>query len=510
MAITKLTATKVATLTATGSVAVGDYIDTGGLRGIALEAASASQTYEVAVGGKIMLTVASGKSFTEGARVYVNGGEATTDNIPPLVGYAGPTNGSVVEINLLPHALPASVGTPTNLKIISQKSDFPAPVGGLITLESDKVYHIDGTIDLGSDSLVIPTGGCSISSDNGARDVSVLTSSENNYTMFKSPSGSYSGNVVMSDITITVSGTSSKVFDLDNDGNSNALDIMAVNFVSCTSLGDLTDYRQLLLDNIGFISVSDGITFNGTWSGGIAALTSIAILFPAGATLFKEGTSLVFNGSFRSDMNFLSVDATSVFCDFQPSNITNDAQFSLTNFRTTATNALPNFPSSSVKARIRDCVGVRDTYVGGEWTITSSATTSISAANTLVKLAGTTTYADMQWFSNSTDNAFVYDSDQEIEVNVKGSLGFTGGLNDQMGLQIRQWDDSASSYKEVGPRYTATLNGGGGSRVENLAFFGVATLNENDRIEIWIENQTDTSDITGDTGGIVDISERTS
>jgi len=510
MAITKLTATEVSSVVADGTYAAGDYVDINGVRGLALESATSSQTFDVAVGGKVMLTIAATHSFAVGDIVYVTGGEATSDRVPPVVGYAGETNGTLVEVNLKPHALSSSENSPEFIKVIKVKEDFGIPSANRVVLDSTIVYRVDGIVDMGNVSLEIPTGGCSIAAVNGGRDVCKLISSENSYTMLVSPSGSYSGDILLNELSFEVTGTSSQVFDVTNDENNNAIDITGVNFNSCTSLGEITDYRQVLFSNVGFIFIDDGMTFSGTMAGGIACVTTIAVGFPAAATLFKEGTSLVLNGSFRTDMNFLSANATSIFCDFQPSNITNDAEFSLTGFRTEVDDPLPNMPSSSVKARIRNCVGVRDTYVGGEWTITSASETTISSANTLVKVAGTTTYADMQWFSNTTDNAFVYDSDQEIEVNVKGSLGFTGGINDQMGLQIRQWDDSASSYKEVGPRYTATLNGGGGSRVENLAFFGVATLNENDRIEIWIENKTDTSNITGDTGGIVAISERTS
>lgn len=391
--------------------------------------------------------------------------------------------------------------------IIRSVSDFPTPVSNVITLDSTVVYHLDGMVDLGINSLEIPTTGAFISALNGARDISGLTTSENNHTMFVSPSGSFSGNLLIPGITITTTGTSSKVFDLDNDQNGNAIDIMGTNFVSCTSLGELTAYRQLFLDDIGFISISDGLTFNGTWSGGIACLTSIAVLFPA-ATLFKEGAALVIGGSVRTDINFLSVNTASVLFDFQPGNITNDAEMSLSNVRTIAADAMPNFPGSSVKARFRNCVGIINTHVGGEWTISSSAVTTISTSDTLVKMAGITTYNDLQWLSNTTDNAFVSDSNQSIAINIDASLAFTNTNNKVLGVQVRHWDNSASAYVNVGPRFTSTFNAN--NSIESLTILASATLDENDRIEIWIENQTDTSNITGEPGGLVRISERAS
>lgn len=391
----------------------------------------------------------------------------------------------------------------SNTVIVKQASD-------LINIDSTKNYMIDGVINLGTQSIEVPEGGLSLSALNGARDTSVLYSEEDNYTMFTSPSGGYSGDVVIESCTLDVTGASSKIFDLDNDGNSNAIDITGVNFGRSpvnrlTSLGELTDYRQLLLNGIGVLFCDDGLTFNGTWTG-LAALTSIVVGFKDSATLFKEGTSLTFSGSVRSDMNFLSVGANSVFMDFDEANILEDSGLILDTFRSGASDAMPNLPGSNVKVRYSSCVGVRNTYVGGEYEVSTSATTTISATNTLVKMAGTTTYDDLQWFSQTTDNAFVYDSSQEVEMEVKGSLSFTNSANKTMGLQVRQWVDSSSAYVDIGPRFIATIGAGG--RAENLSFIARCVINGGDRIEIWIENRSDTSNITAEVGGIVAIEER--
>lgn len=393
------------------------------------------------------------------------------------------------------------VSTYENRVIVKTAADLSG------TLDSSKLYMLDGTIDMGGQSIEVPPGGLSIAGLNGARDPFGLTSSANNYTMFTSPAGSYSGDLVIESMTITTSGTNSKVFDLDNDGNSNALDITGVNFTNCTSLGELTDYRQLLFNNIGFISIDDGLTFNGTWTG-IAVVTSIAISFPA-ATLFKEGTSFTVN-NVRSDINFLSVNSASVLFDFQESNITAKGGFSLNNVRTTAADAVPNISGSSSYARFSDCNGIRNTYVGGQWTITSQAATTISTANTPVKLAGTTTYNDLQWFTQTTSNAFVYDGNQTIEIEAKGVISVSGTTNDQASIFFRQWDDSASAYIDA-PKAQATLNGGLlGSRAEGIPFFAYFQLDNNDRIEVWIENDTAARNVTGLDGGLVSVVERPS
>ena len=127
-----------------------------------------------------------------------------------------------------------------NTVIVKQASD-------LANIDSSKNYMIDGAIDMGSTPIVVPSGGLSLAGLNGARDTSQLYSTAENYTMFVSPVGSYSGDLLLESCTIEVSGANSKAFDLDNDENANAVDIQGVNFVNCTELGEFTDYRQFAL-----------------------------------------------------------------------------------------------------------------------------------------------------------------------------------------------------------------------------------------------------------------------
>lgn len=392
---------------------------------------------------------------------------------------------------------------PENTVFVKQASD-------LQNIDSTKNYMIDGSIDMGSQSIIVPEGGISISGLNGARDTSILYSSADNYTMFVSPVGGYSGNVVLESCTIDLTGTNSQVFNLDNDGNSNALDITGVNFgispaTTTLSMGHLSNYRQLLMNNVGFLFIDDGLTFDGSWTG-IAVVTSIVVGFPA-ATLFKEGASFTVD-NVRSDINFLSVNSASVLFDFQESNITSKGGMALTNVRSGADNAVPNLPGSSLYARYRNCLGIRNTYVGGQWTVTAQAATLLSgvAIGTPLKIAGTTTYTDLQWFTGAVDNAFKYEGDQTIEVLVHGNFSMSGTNGDLIKVYIYQWDDSASSYIQLFESGGATMNASG--RAEGIGIHAFGVMDTNDRIEIWAENYSAARDVTLLIDGIVSVSER--
>lgn len=379
---------------------------------------------------------------------------------------------------------------------VRSASDLSGPI------DSSKIYVIAGSINLGSGSIDVPEGGINVRGLD--TDVSSLTSTGPIFT----GSGAYSGRVKLLDLTLT----SPAVFDVDGTGGPSVgseITCSGVNFFACESLGEITGYRQGLWSNVGVINCDDGLTLSGAWSGGFASLTSI-IIGMAGGTLFKAGAALTFAGSFRSDMNAVLLDDTGTFCDFSPANILSDGGFSMEGVRVNpASNAFPNMPQSNTKARFQNCSGVENTYPGGEFIVTGNGVTTIADSDTLYQITATGVGSNLDWTQISNTNAIEYLSSQRISVSIDGSLSFSGGNNDQVGLQIRQWDDSADAYVNIGPEYTATLNGRLlGTRAENLAFKGTATLGQNDRIEIWIKNKSDDSDISTLAGGEFSVTER--
>lgn len=381
----------------------------------------------------------------------------------------------------------------------------------LTSPKSDVLYVVDGSVDMGSTTIDLTNTDLNISGANGAREVAKLFSTEDNHTMF---TGNPAGNVYMTEMSLCTTGTNSKLFDLTNGGNA-SFEFQNMNFGGfgvgdgVTSMGEVNNYRQGFMSGCGFYFVNDGLTLSGAWSGFVVQDSNV--INPTTAmTLLKEGTSLTFSGSVRSNINFLSVNSASVLADFQEANFLNKGAFSLNNVRTTATNAIPNIASSSDYVRFRNCDGIKDTYIGGQWSITSQATTTITSANTPVKVAGTTTYVDMQWFEAVGNNTYRYTGTQTIEVECKGVVSMTGGNNDQASIFFRHYDDSEASYNDA-PKTQATLNGGVlGTRAEGVPFFGYFTVNQNDLIEVWVENNTDTTNITVVNGGLTSVTKRAS
>jgi len=409
-----------------------------------------------------------------------------------------------------------SVATAAALAVLNNtevRVQVPSDLAG--TLDSLKVYVIDGDIDMGTQAITVPQGGLTLKGF--GFNPSKLTSSANNYTMFIDD-GVFSGDIFITGMQISVTGTTSKVFDLDNAENGDAIEFDTVNFQDCTSLGTVKSFRQGLAQNVvlfypgGGGAATDGLTFDGIWSGGFAILDSIILSAPA-ISLFKAGATLSFQGSFRSNLNALSINDSAVVFDFVTANFVQDSGFLLESVRTNKNaNAVPNIAGSDPKSQFRNCSGIRNTYRGAGWTITTAAATVIATVNTPVVVAGTTTYGFIEHFTQAGDNNITSNTDEAIEVDVAGAVTISGTEGEQLSILLRKFDDSTSSYSTLETYIVSIVatTGGRDPGAENVPLFAETNMDKNDRIEIWVENNSTTANITAELGSRLKVTERPS
>lgn len=384
-------------------------------------------------------------------------------------------------------------------KVVQSASDLSG------TLDSTILYIIDGIIDMGSTKIEVPATGLSIVGL--SVNVSKLISTATSYTMFTSPVGG-SGNLFIENCTLDVSGASSSVYGIDDVSGFNAFECDRINFENCTSLGFIDGYRQALWTNWGLFDCDDGIELRSSWVGGFRATTGIVRTLSSGGTVFKAGTGLVFNGRFLTDMNAV-IASGAIGIDFIAANFATESLFQVqgTDF-SGAGDFIPNIAASSIKSLWRDNKGVDNTYQGGTWSCTSATATTISSSSVFVKLAGTTTYTDLQHFSNTTNNAFVFDGTITTDFKVDGSVAISGSNNNVITIRVRHWDDSASAYVNIGDFESKISSGAAGTRTENIGFIALVKMDKDDRIELWIANETASNDVTLVSGGRALIDER--
>ena len=390
----------------------------------------------------------------------------------------------------------------TKMKVVSSSSDLFGD------LSSDVLYFIDGSVDMGSSSITVPAGGLSISGH--SFDVSVLYSTEPNHTMFVSPAGG-SGSLLIKEVGISTSGVGSKVYDIFGKTSNEAFEIVRVYYTNCSSLGTVDGYRQGLESNTGRIGGTPTLTLKGAWSGGYRMATTLVrgIDDAMNAPLFSAGAGFVMQSRFRTDTN-TDLGATASLNDFTESNFPNSSTLQYVNCQVTRngiknsddSTLMPNIDSTSLPCLFSENQGLRNTFVGGKSTIATAATTIMPATvGQKIDLNGVFVENDLQHFDSPSSGQLRHLGSDPREYTVFSNVLLEGTANDEVKLYITKWDDSLSSFVEVGGQQR-TINNIAGNR--DIGFFNLQVnviLDQNDYIKMQVANLTSSYDITGEVDG---------
>lgn len=392
-----------------------------------------------------------------------------------------------------------------SIVLVEQASDL----GG--TLDSSKVYLVDGVIDMGSTVITVPSGGLTIGGL--GIEASGLTSTSSGYTMFVG-----GGNLLMNDMYLDVSGTGSQVFNLTGVSNFEAIEFTRVNFNNCTSLGEVSGYRQGLEDGTGRFGGTPNLTLSGTWSGGYAIRTSIVRILAAGMTgaLFEEGTGFTMASRFFCDAN-VDLPASAAFCDFQASNFTGDSLYQLRGMLLTRngvkdasdTNITPNLGYTELEASFRDNQGIPNTHEGGELCISASATTTINTLGVYEDIVATTwVEADLEHFDQPSAGQLRHLGSDPREYWVTGTFSLEGTANEDIAIRLNIWDNSASAFVPSTAKPGQVGNFTGGRDVVQIHLNEPIILDENDYVKVEVVNNTSTNNITAEVGSCFAVQRR--
>ena len=313
-----------------------------------------------------------------------------------------------------------------NRLIVTQPDDLAG------ALDSTKEYFIDGIIDMGNQSIEIPAGGLYIKGFNF--DISGLTSTEPNFTLFTSPSGG-SGNLLMADCFIDISGTNSQVYDIVSETGFEAVEVGRINYNNCTSLGTIDNYRQGLEEGTGRFGGSPSLTLKGSWVGGYRATTTIIRSLSAMMTepVFKAGAGFVMQSRFLTDIN-CDLPALAPLLDFAPANFPNSSTLQLVGCIVTRDgisdandiNITPNISRTNLSSRWKSNNGLLNTFVGGAISVSTEANTVIAAINTPVDIAGLFAETDLQHFDSPSDGVLRHTGNTPLEFNVAFDFSLDG------------------------------------------------------------------------------------
>lgn len=387
-------------------------------------------------------------------------------------------------------------------RIIVNQLNKDTTLGG--TIDSTKEYFLDGVIDMGTTQITVPPTGITIKGF--SFDVSGLTSSEDNYTMFISESIAIgSGNVLGLDYFISVTGAGSKVYEIYDATGFNAFEFQRINYIDCTSLGDIYDYRQGLESGTGRFGGSPSLTLHGLWRGGFRITTSIVRSLSGlmTAPLFKEGTLFQMNSRFLTDIN-CDLPTLASFTDFRPVNFPNESTIQFKGVIMTRdgvadsndSNITPNLVASGICCDWDNNIGMNNTFVGGTLKITSEAETVITTQNSGFDINGTWSTVDLQHFDSPNSGELRHIGTDPKDFRVSFDLVIDGQQSDVITIALVKLDGVSPSVEYSQTRVINNLQGG-----RDVAYFNGTfnvRMNQNDSL-IWeVINTTSTNNVTAE------------
>ena len=385
--------------------------------------------------------------------------------------------------------------------IVVNQGNLATTLGG--TIDSTKVYVIDGVIDFTGTGLSIEVPATGISYTGTTFDISKIICSDVNYTLFTSPGGG-SGNVLGIDCALEVTGSGSQVYSLTDATGFNAFEFTRINYNNCTSLGTITGYRQGFESGTGRFGGSPELTLAGTWLGGYYIDSSIVRSLTDGAySLYKAGAGFSMASRFRSNQN-IDLPASASFFDFAPANFPNPSTVQLDGcivsrngvFNASDSNITPNAQASDLPSAWTGNVGIQNTFIGGKQKATVELATAIAVASTFYTLNATWTPSGLSHFDVPSTGRLRHIGVSPIEFKVQADFTIRGVTGNEIAVRIKKWDDSASSFIDFQPT-TRQINALVGGR--DVAFFTILSnivLDTNDYLLFQVANNSGTGDVT--------------
>ena len=400
--------------------------------------------------------------------------------------------------------------------IVCNQSNKDTTLGGAI--DSTKEYFLDGVIDMGTTQITVPVNGMTIRGY--SFDLSGLTSSEDNYIMFISESIAIgSGNLLGFDYYISVTGASSKVYELYDATGFNAFEFQRVNYIDCTNLGDIYDYRQGLETGTGRFGGSPSLTLHGIWLGGYRITTSIVRSLAGTMTepLFKEGTLFEMRSRFLTDIN-CDLPTLAPLLDFQAINFPNSSTLQLKGceitrdgvYKANDANITPNINKKEEPCYWKGNNGLPNTFVGGTTQVTSEELTVVSAGSTYYTLEGIFTGSGLEHFEASADGKLTHLGVNPREFEITASLILESTANNDLSVRFVKWDNSLSTFTNLDyTEQTRQVNNlQGGRDVANFTIINGVVMDENDYIYLEVRNNSGNNDVTAELGSFFRLQER--
>lgn len=365
---------------------------------------------------------------------------------------------------------------------VSALADFPTPSGGIITLPAGTSWQITGAVDIGSNRIVCAGAAC------------IYGSSPETCTLTGEPG---TGNAIVS---ATASLTIHKIsittpadaigLEVDGTGGGNvAVDWSYVNFYGAGQSVVLNDVTNAIMNTMAWLG-ADGISVL-TDIDTLAVTESLWSMTTSGQAAIDIDASASINRRIRVGNSVIvaGAGATGISASTSSVTITESLQLERVNFSGSGT-FLDGIDYLDDEARFSECRGIiNSTRIGGmSWTGNATVTT-IASSDTPVKAAATSSANALNQRFAHTDNRLTYASAIPLTFYVGATLSLTSGNNRQ--IEVLLYKNGTLIPGALG---SITTNGSG--RAEGAAAQGLVELEQDDYVELWVSNTSNTDDIT--------------
>jgi hypothetical protein len=364
---------------------------------------------------------------------------------------------------------------------VYELSDLPAAAGGIITLAADTNYFIKNSINFGTDRIVMS----SRSSIDGAGRLAIVltyTGTGDFITLTNASGGKIEG--------ITIICSTGRFFNFSDNGD-NLLVIEDVT-VTCDKVGIFNSTGAngsvMRVSNATITATTSGMTFTGAWNRTlfltIGFNLSAGSVFDLGVATFK---------SFYTDLIGMGLSAGATFLTGAAgsANITASGVGVIRSTRddgvgTMLSGITPDDDRWDFYINNR----IRDTRSDGLLSMQANATnTVITTQSVYVKVAGTWTVQPGAKFTGTTGGRLTYIGLKGVRhpIDISLSVEPVSGTNKTISVRVAKNGATIADSKR-------TIRTDSGSPI-NISCPWQLTLTTNDYIEVFIANDTGTTDL---------------
>lgn len=366
-----------------------------------------------------------------------------------------------------------------NWTFITKKSDFPAAVGGVISIEG--TYVIMGNVDLDGDRLET-TGMTTIFG--GSSETSYLTSTGLGINI---PLITSDWTLAMQFLTLCDVHTAIQINGALNPPV--ALDWTGVNFLNVPNIGQINVCDNFVYTKGAFLN-SKGMQFLGS-HGTIAFNNSLLSGDGLAGDIIKIDSAATIIRRFRIIYSSVIAFGLTQGVNVDAGAAINNEAFILdtVNFSGGGT-YLPAVTYTDNKALFVNCVNIPNSGDISQYYMNGNVTpTIVGSIGVAYKVLGTTTSAAVTQKFINTNNRATYVGALTKYFSVTATLSLTSGNNNQIGIYIAK-NNNILPESEI----YVTTNGAG--RAESAVVQALVQLTAGDYIEIFVENSTASTNIT--------------